>query len=396
MAWHSFRLQATRRRFVFSGLLALGTLIPVTGCKFPTDAKTESFRATRKDWWIFGKEHTSLLLHQVVANPNARQQQSSAADPFLASLNGIGACWYPLERETKLIEPIIKGNRISELYDLAPTPITELAVPYSELILAIEKVPELRSINDSFKKSLVRLAVDMGPDMAIDYLLCTKVMAALGVTLGAGLAIAGAPTGGLTWAAAAASAPLILGMSTGTIGCAIASNTTGAFDALKAPVNTVLNPLKDAAANTAGEVLNDTDGRRKAIAERLFPMDSEGERSATVEGSYQDIPTIGWDEMQRLQRLIGELGDSRKPKYPSGSSKVTAASQRCRSIPVLKATGEFFSPDLEQLPQSMVNTLRERGYSEGEINQFVQQRAPRAPETQMKPSPQMKGTQSPY
>jgi hypothetical protein len=121
----------------------------VAGCKLSTKGTTESFRAPRKGWRIFGKEHTAFLLHQIV--PDCAAANSHPNSP----------------------EPLIKNNRMSELFDMAPTPVTEYAVPYGQLILAIEKVP----------------------NALLDYAMCTAGVQAVGMVQGAARAV---PTGGVS------------------------------------------------------------------------------------------------------------------------------------------------------------------------------------------------------
>jgi hypothetical protein len=353
-------------------LVVLLVLAMTQGCKMSTKGTTESFRATRKGWWIFGKEHTALLLHQIVPDRVAANSRPISTDPFINSLQGINSCWYPLERETKVLEPLIKNNRLSELYDMAPTPVTEYAVPYAQLILAIEKVPELRSINDSFKKAAARMVIDLVPDAMLDYAMCTAGLTAITNVLGG---IGALPSGGASLLASS-----VFGVTIGTLACTTAANFTGAFDAAKQPLNTALNPVKDAAAHQVGQTLNDTQGRRKAIAERLFPMDASGQHTATVEASYDAIPKIGWDEMERLQKLLAELGSSRSPSYADGSRKNLSPDQRCLSIPVLKAKGSFYSPDLEALPQTVQQDLRERGFTQQQIEEFTSTKRPQQPQ----------------
>ena len=352
-----------------AALAALALTLP--GCKAALDAKTESFRATKRDWWIFGKERTSLLLHQFVYDREADRSGAQTADPLMLSMKGISACWYPLERETKDIDPLIKAKRISELYDMAPTPLTEYAIPYTQLIQSIEKVPELRNINTSFKKAAARWILDFPVDFAIDYALCTAGLTAVAGAVGVALA---APTGMSSLAL-----PALAGHWGSSVACALLTSSTGAYDGLKAPINSLYNPVKDAAAQAAGEAYNDVKGRRKAIAERLFPMNDQGQHAAIIESSVEDMAKIDWDEMQRLQRLVAELGSSRTTTYKDGTKKNLSTSQRCKAIPVLKAQGNFFSPDLEQLPQTMNSNLRERGYTQSEIDAFM---------AKTKPSPQ--------
>jgi hypothetical protein len=154
--------------------------------------------------------------------------------------------------------------------------------------------------------------------------------------------------------------------------CTIGTGITGTFGAIKAPLNPILNPIKDTVAGGVGNTLNDTAGRRKAIAERLFPLGADGKsREATVEASFEEIPTIDWDEMENLQKLLAGLGSSKEPLYPDGTRKQPSQQLRCKTIPVLKAQGEFYSPDLEQLPQSFQNDLRERGYTPEDIQSFT-------------------------
>ncbi len=346
-------------------ILSLGTTAS-TGCKMVTDAKTESFRATRKGWWPFGEEKTAMLLHQYVYDESSVASTKDYGEPMLNAVRGINSCWYPLEADSKQIKPLVDGNKISELYDLAPVPVSEFAIPLPQLLKSMESVPQLRSINDSLDRTFARMATGFFPlgSFGVDLAACSAIMGALGLLAGPG-APAAVPA---TLSAAAFVCPFVLPM-------------TGATDRIKEPVQSVIdNPLGDAASGIVGAITKDGPRRRQAVMERLqLVQDNQGQLRGSVEKSVADMPEIKWDEMEILNKLVRDLGDPKKSTYPDGTPKDIKQSNRCQAIPILKAQGKFYSPDLEQLPTGMQAELRERGYTPKDISQFNNVRKPNPP-----------------
>lgn len=337
------------------GLTALTLLLVlgISGCKLVTDAKTESFRATRKGWWPFGEEKTALLLHQYVFDENSVASTKDYGDPMLNAVRGINSCWYPMETDSKQIKPLVNGNKISELYDLAPVPATEIAIPLPQLLKSMESVPQLRSINDSLEGSLSRAVVGFlpGGSFTVDMAACWAIMGGISFL-----------TGPLAPGTLAASSAV----------CTLALPFTGAFDRIKEPIQSVIdNPVGDAAAGFVGAITKDAPRRRQAVMEKLqLVQDNQGQLRGSVEKEVGAMPVITWDEMQVLNKLVRDLGDPKKSTYPDGTPKDVRSSNRCQAIPILKAQGKFYSPDLEQLPTAVQAELRERGYTPSDISKF--------------------------
>jgi hypothetical protein len=371
-------------------MVALGVTAS-TGCKIVTDAKTESFRATRKGWWPFGEEKTAMLLHQYVYDESSVASTKDYGEPMLNAVRGINSCWYPLEAESKQIKPLVDGNKISELYDLAPVPVSEIAIPLPQLLKSMESVPQLRKINDSLDRSAVRMASSfiVSADL-LDYALCAGAVGLVGGSIAGGPFTIG--TAPLAFGAAATACSVGLGMS-------------GATSFVKDPANDrIFNPINDKIADGASAITKDGPRRRQAVMEKLqLVQDNQGQLRGSVEREVAQMPEIGWDEMEILNKLVRDLGDPKKSTYPDGTPKDVRQSNRCQAIPILKAQGKFYSPDLEQLPTGVQAELRERGYTPNDISQFNNVRKPNPPvlgpaggaTTPQYSSPSSSGTQSP-
>ncbi len=346
-------------------ILSLGTTAS-TGCKMVTDAKTESFRATRKGWWPFGEEKAAMLLHQYVYDESSVASTKDYGEPMLNAVRGINSCWYPLEADSKQIKPLVDGNKISELYDLAPVPVSEIAIPLPQLLKSMESVPQLRSINDSLDRSFTRMATSFVlSGAAVDLALCTGAVGLLAGSVATG---PGAPV----------AVPLALGAA--TLACPFALDMVGVTKPIKEPIDNALNPVNDLLANGVGALTKDGPRRRQAVMEKLqLIQDNQGQLRGSVEKSVADMPEIKWDEMEILNKLVRDLGDPKKSTYPDGTPKDIKQSNRCQAIPILKAQGKFYSPDLEQLPTGVQAELRERGYTPSDISQFNNVRKPNPP-----------------
>ena len=383
-------MKALHRAAALILILSFGTTV-FTGCKMVTDAKTESFRATRKGWWPFGEEKSAMLLHQYVYDESSVASTKDYGEPMLNAVRGINSCWYPLEADSKQIKPLVDGNKISELYDLAPVPVSEIAIPLPQLLKSMESVPQLRKINDSLDRSAVRMASSfiVSADL-LDYALCAGAVGLVGGSIAGGPFTIG--TAPLAFGAAATACSVGLGMS-------------GATSFVKDPANDrIFNPINDKIADGASAITKDGPRRRQAVMEKLqLVQDNQGQLRGSVESEVAQMPEIGWDEMEILNKLVRDLGDPKKSTYPDGTPKDVRQSNRCQAIPILKAQGKFYSPDLEQLPTGMQAELRERGYTPSDISQFNNVRKPNPPvlgpaggATQQQNSyPSSSGTKSP-
>jgi hypothetical protein len=366
-------------------ILSFGTTVS-TGCKLVTDAKTESFRATRKGWWPFGEEKSAMLLHQYVYDESSVASTKDYGEPMLNAVRGINSCWYPLEADSKQIKPFVDGNKISELYDLAPVPVSEFAIPLPQLLKSMESVPQLRSINDSLDRNLARAVAGFNPlgSYAVDMAACWAIMGGISLLTG----------------------PLAPGtLAASSFVCTLAIPMTGVTDRAKEPIQSAIdNPVGDWVAGGVSAITKDGPRRRQAVMERLqLVQDNQGQLRGSVEKEVAAMPVITWDEMQVLNKLVRDLGDPKKSTYPDGTPKDVRQSNRCQAIPILKAQGKFYSPDLEQLPTGVQAELRERGYTPSDISQFNNVRKPNPPllgpaggATQQQNSyPSSSGTKSP-
>lgn len=332
-----------------------GMLI-LAGCKNITDARSNSFRATHRNW-IFGQEQTTMLLHQFVYDLQGMESANRQQDDLERALGGISACWYKVTAPTIELKPLIESNDFAAIYAHAQI-TTEHAVPMNQFLKTAEKVPELRTINNSFKKQTARLIFDLPADTAIDFAFCT-----------AGLQLLSCVTTG----------PACPGFS-GVVGfaCGLVLGLSGLGDGLRTPWDKLTDPLEDRFADAAGKVLKDQDGRRKSILERLPIVKKELEG---FEGSYyqniSEFPVLGWKEMQRLSQLFSDLGSPTqsidrngksvtrvahgKATWVDGSFKRFSKENQCASIAELQRSGKFQNPNGEGAPLGLQQSLSSEG-----------------------------------
>lgn len=348
-------------------LAAIAALSGIAGCKNVTDARTNSFRATHRSWW-FGAEQTKLLLHQFVTDLNAAQTAERLTDPLERALAGVSACWYPVHQETKVLKPFIEANNVGGLYDFAQAPTTAYAVPMHQFLKTAEHVPELRSINDSFKKQVARIAFDAPVEFGIDYLLCTAGLTALScitaaaTTIGAGAAACP----GFHWVAGLA--------------CGVTTSLLGVNNAIKSPWDKATDQIEDRVADAVGDTFDDREGRRKAITERLPVLQNEqGQVAGYIEKTYAEIPQIGWKEMEKLTEVFGKLGSptttiqlqgndvtahaaqAGTARWIDGTRKRFSADTACKTIAELRSTGAFQDPQAAAVPQGLQDQLSAQG-----------------------------------
>ncbi len=372
------------------GIKLLGTLLPVLllgavvglpACKPNSLSSTDSFRSTKRDWW-FGTERTAMLLHQTVLDIEGAEKANRFVDPIERALAGVSACWYPLEEKTETLQPLIDSEQLAEIHkQYAPNPITEYAVPFNQLLMTIEHVPELRSINDSFQKQTARVLFDFPAEAAIDWVGCQAVIGALGCSLS--MITPAGPVAGV--AACAKAVPW-----TASLACSLAAGLSGATDVAKAPWDGITTGVEDAVADKVGDTFNDKQNRRTAILERLpLFQDKHGQVHSIYYDTVQQIPAIKWDEMKRLKNLLKDMGSGARSIYfqknkvrarttlagkatwINGHRKNLSEAMKCKTVPELIAEDKFVASDAQAVPKGMEQELKAQGLPVEEVEEAL-------------------------